>query len=407
MRDPGSCHPPRPCMVAVAVSAASGPALHRIASPRPCCRGGPRCSRPPPATPARCSAPYGHPVSLGRRADRLAGPGRHPAPARPAPGRPAQPRVCWAVAVLLAATVGPVALVRHAVLQPLLPAWAAIMLARPSPPARCRPSAASVAATSPTVGDALRDGGLAGGTPLAVAAHRRPQPGDTLDEAGRAAGRDRKPGGELLRRRGGAGPVVAGGGLPGIVFYKAVNTADSMIGHLTPRHRAFGWAAARLDDLLNLPASRLAAFWLVLRRRCAGAIAGAALRAVRRDAGRTAPPTPAGRRRRWPGRSASGWPGRAPTARRSRRRRLDGRRPGRRRPATTCAAPWRCIARPASMQVGRHRCCCGPSSAREPEQAVHVGTYVSPGAPPSASSAASIRLPRGSCPAVARRPWRA
>lgn len=48
-------------------------------------------------------------------------------------------------------------------------------------------------------------------------------------------------------------------GLPGIVVYKAINTADSMLGHLTPRHRAFGWASARLDDLVNLPASRLSA----------------------------------------------------------------------------------------------------------------------------------------------------
>jgi adenosylcobinamide-phosphate synthase len=53
-------------------------------------------------------------------------------------------------------------------------------------------------------------------------------------------------------------------GLPGMAVYKAVNTADSMIGHRTPLHAAFGWAAARLDDLVNLPASRLAALWLVL-----------------------------------------------------------------------------------------------------------------------------------------------
>jgi adenosylcobinamide-phosphate synthase len=48
-------------------------------------------------------------------------------------------------------------------------------------------------------------------------------------------------------------------GLPGIAVYKAVNTADSMIGHRTPRHEAFGWAAARLDDLLNLVPARLTA----------------------------------------------------------------------------------------------------------------------------------------------------
>ncbi len=47
-------------------------------------------------------------------------------------------------------------------------------------------------------------------------------------------------------------------GLPGALAYKAVNTADSMIGHKSPRYRAFGWARARLDDLMNLPASRLA-----------------------------------------------------------------------------------------------------------------------------------------------------
>ncbi len=47
-------------------------------------------------------------------------------------------------------------------------------------------------------------------------------------------------------------------GLPGIFIYKAINTADSMIGHKTERYLQFGWAAARLDDIVNLPASRLA-----------------------------------------------------------------------------------------------------------------------------------------------------
>ncbi len=46
-------------------------------------------------------------------------------------------------------------------------------------------------------------------------------------------------------------------GLPGLVAYKVINTADSMIGHLTDHHRHFGFAAARIDDLVNLPASRL------------------------------------------------------------------------------------------------------------------------------------------------------
>ena len=77
------------------------------------------------------------------------------------------------------------------------------------------------------------------------------------------------------------------GGLPGAALYKAINTADSMIGHRTPRYADFGWAAARLDDLVNLPASRLSALLLVaaaaLSRDASG---GAAWRAVRRDAAR-------------------------------------------------------------------------------------------------------------------------
>jgi adenosylcobinamide-phosphate synthase len=46
-------------------------------------------------------------------------------------------------------------------------------------------------------------------------------------------------------------------GLPGIAAYKAINTLDSMIGHRSPRHEAFGWAAARIDDVANLIPARL------------------------------------------------------------------------------------------------------------------------------------------------------
>lgn len=53
-------------------------------------------------------------------------------------------------------------------------------------------------------------------------------------------------------------------GLPGILIYKITNTADSMIGHMTPRHREFGWAAARFDDLLNLIPARLTSLLLAL-----------------------------------------------------------------------------------------------------------------------------------------------
>lgn len=74
-------------------------------------------------------------------------------------------------------------------------------------------------------------------------------------------------------------------GLPGAATYKAISTADSMIGHHSPRYQAFGWAAARLDDLVNLPASRLAALLIIAAAAVTqGASAPAAWRAMRRDA---------------------------------------------------------------------------------------------------------------------------
>ncbi|MFV0333279.1 MAG: adenosylcobinamide-phosphate synthase CbiB [Tropicimonas sp.] len=56
------------------------------------------------------------------------------------------------------------------------------------------------------------------------------------------------------------------GGLPGLMIYKIANTADSMIGHRTPRHAEFGWAAARFDDLLNLIPARLTALLILAPR---------------------------------------------------------------------------------------------------------------------------------------------
>ncbi len=81
------------------------------------------------------------------------------------------------------------------------------------------------------------------------------------------------------------------GGLPGGLAYKAINTADSMIGHRSERYEAFGKAAARLDDLLNLPASRLSALLIVAAALCTkDASARAAWRAVCADARRHASP---------------------------------------------------------------------------------------------------------------------
>jgi adenosylcobinamide-phosphate synthase len=75
-------------------------------------------------------------------------------------------------------------------------------------------------------------------------------------------------------------------GLPGILGYKAINTADSMIGHKSDRYLAFGWASARVDDLVNLPASRLSAFWLVLAAALSGLSPRGAITTVWRDAPR-------------------------------------------------------------------------------------------------------------------------
>jgi len=54
------------------------------------------------------------------------------------------------------------------------------------------------------------------------------------------------------------------GGLPGLFAYKVINTADSLIGHKEERWRAFGWTAARVDDVVNLVPARIAGMLLVL-----------------------------------------------------------------------------------------------------------------------------------------------
>ena len=75
-------------------------------------------------------------------------------------------------------------------------------------------------------------------------------------------------------------------GLPGLIAYKTINTADSMIGHRTERYKSFGWAAARLDDLVNLVPARLSALLLASTAPIAGGTISTSLRVVRRDASR-------------------------------------------------------------------------------------------------------------------------
>ena len=133
------------------------------------------------------------------------------------------------------------------------------------------------------VADALESGGLAAGrSAVSRIVGRDP---DQLDEAGVARAAV-----ESLAENFSDGVVAPAfwlgvAGLAGGAVYKAANTADSMIGHRTEKHEAFGWASARFDDLINLPASRLAALLLVSAAALVpGASPADAWRAVWRDA---------------------------------------------------------------------------------------------------------------------------
>jgi adenosylcobinamide-phosphate synthase len=79
-------------------------------------------------------------------------------------------------------------------------------------------------------------------------------------------------------------------GLPGIAIYKAINTADSMVGHRTDRHFDFGWASAKLDDVVNWIPARLTALSFVLTAPLAGGSGWAGARVGRLHHGRTLSP---------------------------------------------------------------------------------------------------------------------
>jgi adenosylcobinamide-phosphate synthase len=182
-----------------------------------------------------------------------------------------------AVAILIGAVgVLAFALERGLALLPLTPLAAAVV-------ASTLLAQRSLHAHVARVADALEQGGVAAGRVAVAQIVGR----DTaaLDVAGVARAAI-----ESLAENFSDGVVapavwMAIGGLPGAAIFKAINTADSMIGHRTARHEAFGWAAARLDDLVNLPASRLAALLLIAAAALTrNASARDAWRAVRRDA---------------------------------------------------------------------------------------------------------------------------
>jgi adenosylcobinamide-phosphate synthase len=135
------------------------------------------------------------------------------------------------------------------------------------------------------VADALEQAGAEGGRQ--AVAHIVGRDTEALDEAGIARAAI-----ESLAENFSDGVVAPVlwmliAGLPGGAVYKAINTADSMIGHRTSRYHAFGWAAARVDDLVNLPASRHSALLIIgAAAVTTEASASAAWRAVRRDARR-------------------------------------------------------------------------------------------------------------------------
>lgn len=135
------------------------------------------------------------------------------------------------------------------------------------------------------VATALEQGGLpAGREAVAHIVGREPK---ALDEAGvcRAAI-------ESLAENFSDGVVAPAiwttvGGLAAGVAYKAINTGDSMIGHKTAQYSDFGYATAKIDDLVNLPASRLSALLIIAAAASTGAASGkGAWQAVWRDASR-------------------------------------------------------------------------------------------------------------------------
>lgn len=135
------------------------------------------------------------------------------------------------------------------------------------------------------VSQGLREGGLEGGRKaVSMIVGRDPQ---TLDESGvcRAAI-------ESLSENFADGVVApafwyAVAGLPGILAYKMLNTADSMIGHKSEKYLHFGWASARLDDLANWPAARLSAVLIAIAAwmRLGAAAGRNALSSALRDSG--------------------------------------------------------------------------------------------------------------------------
>jgi adenosylcobinamide-phosphate synthase len=191
------------------------------------------------------------------------------------PGRPGDDRRLWGVATLV--LLVSVSVLAGRILEHLLPMAACAVIASSLLAQR------SLYRHVADVADALEASGLsAGRTAVSMIVGRDPEQLDVAG-VGRAAI-------ESLAENFSDGIVaplfwLAAAGLPGGIAYKAVNTADSMIGHKSEKYRDFGWASASFDDLVNLPASRLAALWLIVASAFVpGGSPQRAWETVRRDA---------------------------------------------------------------------------------------------------------------------------
>ena len=139
----------------------------------------------------------------------------------------------------------------------------------------------SLGAVAGSIGDALQRGDLAGArAELPSLVGRDPA---LLDEAGVA----RAVVESVAENTGDAvvGPLVWGAafGPAGVCAFRAANTLDAMVGHRSARYEDFGWAAARLDDLMAWPAARLGTLLAVVCAPLVGGSPRLAVKVLRRD----------------------------------------------------------------------------------------------------------------------------
>ncbi len=139
----------------------------------------------------------------------------------------------------------------------------------------------SLSRTAERMADALAGGDLPGARAVLPALAGRDSSGLGVDELARATV-------ESVAENTSDAAVAplfwgAVAGVPGLLAYRAINTLDAMVGHRSPRYERFGWASARLDDVVNWAPARVTAALTVACAPLAGGSAAGALRAWRKD----------------------------------------------------------------------------------------------------------------------------